>query len=171
MTEAYIVDVLRTPTGRRRGMLAEIHPADLGAHAIGTLVGRNNIPPEEYDDVIFGCVDTVGPQAGNIARISWLAANLPLHIPGVTIDRRCGSSQQAVHFAAQAIMSGMQDVVVAGGVQHVAGGYWLRSHGRQSARPSGALRRLETLDRAVWYPARLTIFGRADDCRKMEYFT
>ena len=120
MTEAYIVDVLRTPTGRRRGMLAEIHPADLGAHAIGTLVGRNNIPPEEYDDVIFGCVDTVGPQAGNIARISWLAANLPLHIPGVTIDRRCGSSQQAVHFAAQAIMSGMQDVVVAGGVQNMS---------------------------------------------------
>lgn len=119
MTEAYIVDVLRTPTGRRRGALAEVHPVDLGAHAIGTLVGRNSIPPEDYDDVIFGCVDSVGPQAGNIARISWLAANLPLHIPGVTIDRRCGSSQQAVHFSVQAVMSGMQDVVVAGGVQNM----------------------------------------------------
>ena len=81
------------------------------------LVARNGIPADEYDDVIFGCVDTIGPLAGNIARTCWLAAGLPLTVPGVTVDRQCGSSQQAVHFAAQAVMSGTQDVVVAGGVQ------------------------------------------------------
>ncbi len=117
MAEAFIVDALRTPTGKRKGSLSQIHGADLGAHALKTLVGRNAIPAEDYDDVIFGCLDAIGPLAGNIARTSWLAAGLPLHVPGVTIDRQCGSSQQAVHFAAQAVMSGTQDVVVAGGVQ------------------------------------------------------
>ena len=117
MAEAYIVDALRTPTGKRKGSLAHMHGADLGAHALKTLVERNKIPAEDYDDVIFGCLDAIGPLAGNIARTSWLAAGLPLHVPGVTIDRQCGSSQQAVHFAAQAVMSGTQDVVVAGGVQ------------------------------------------------------
>ncbi|WP_028080201.1 acetyl-CoA C-acetyltransferase [Solimonas soli] len=117
MAEAYIVDTLRTPTGKRKGSLAHMHGADLGAHALKTLVERNKIPAEAYDDVIFGCLDAIGPLAGNIARTSWLAAGLPLHVPGVTIDRQCGSSQQAVHFAAQAVMSGTQDVVVAGGVQ------------------------------------------------------
>ncbi|MDP9139285.1 MAG: acetyl-CoA C-acetyltransferase [Pseudomonadota bacterium] len=117
MAEAYIVDALRTPTGKRKGSLSQLHGADLGAHALKTLVGRNAIPAEDYDDVIFGCLDAIGPLAGNIARTSWLAAGLPLHVPGVTIDRQCGSSQQAVHFAAQAVMSGTQDVVVAGGVQ------------------------------------------------------
>ncbi len=116
-SEAYIVDALRTPVGKRRGSLAEIHPADLGGFVLKTLVERNSIPADEYDDVIFGCVDTIGPLAGNIARSSWLAAGLPLNVPGVTIDRQCGSSQQAVHFAAQAVMSGTQDVVIAGGVQ------------------------------------------------------
>lgn len=117
MTEAYIIDALRTPTGRRKGGLAEVHPADLGGHALKTLVTRNKVPAEDYEDVIFGCVDTIGPLAGDIARTCWLAAGLPLHVPGVTIDRQCGSSQQSVHFAAQAVMSGTADVIVAGGVQ------------------------------------------------------
>lgn len=117
MAEAYIVDAVRTPTGKRRGTLANIHGADLGAHILKAIVERNAIPAEDYDDVIFGCLDAIGPLAGNIARTSWLAAGLPLHVPGVTIDRQCGSSQQAVHFAAQAVMSGTQDVVIAGGVQ------------------------------------------------------
>ena len=117
MAEAYIVDALRSPTGKRKGKLAHMHGADLGAHVIKHIVERNGIPAEEYDDVIFGCLDTVGPLAGNIARTSWLAAGMPLTVPGVVIDRQCGSSQQAVHFAAQAIMSGTNDVVIAGGLQ------------------------------------------------------
>lgn len=117
MAEAYIVDALRTPTGKRKGGLSHVHGADLGAYALKAIVARNAIPAEDYDDVVFGCLDTIGPLAGNIARSCWLAAGLPLHVPGVTIDRQCGSSQQAVHFAAQAVMSGTQDVVVAGGVQ------------------------------------------------------
>jgi acetyl-CoA C-acetyltransferase len=117
MAEAFIVDALRTPTGRRKGGLSEMHPADLGGHALKTLVERNEVPADDYEDVIFGCVDTIGPLAGDIARTCWLAAGLPLHVPGVTIDRQCGSSQQAVHFAAQAVLSGTCDVVVAGGVQ------------------------------------------------------
>ena len=117
MPQAYIVDALRTPTGKRRGSLAHVHGADLGAHVIKALVERNDIPPADYDDVIFGCVDTIGALAGDIARTSWLAAGMPLSVPGTTVDRQCGSSQQAVHFAAQAVMSGTQDVVLAGGVQ------------------------------------------------------
>ncbi|MFM0175038.1 acetyl-CoA C-acetyltransferase [Paraburkholderia sediminicola] len=117
MKQAYIVDALRTPTGRRKGGLAQVHAADLGGFVLKELVARNAIPADEYDDVVFGCVDTIGPLAGNIARTCWLAAGLPLTVPGVTVDRQCGSSQQAVHFAAQAVMSGTQDVVVAGGVQ------------------------------------------------------
>ena len=117
MPEAYIIDATRTPTGKRRGSLQDIHGADLGAHVIKEIVERNNIPQNEYDDVIFGCLDTVGPLAGNIARTAWLVAGYDLVVPGVTVDRQCGSSQQAVHFAAMAIMSGTQDVVIAGGVQ------------------------------------------------------
>ncbi len=117
MAQAYIVDALRTPTGRRKGGLAELHPADLGGYVLRELVERNDVPGEDYEDVLFGCVDTIGPLAGDIARTCWLAAGLPVHVPGVTIDRQCGSSQQAVHFAAQAVLSGTMDVVVAGGVQ------------------------------------------------------
>nr|WP_295082085.1 acetyl-CoA C-acetyltransferase [uncultured Roseateles sp.] len=117
MAQAYIVDALRSPTGKRKGSLADVHGADLGAHVIKALVERNDIPPADYDDVIFGCVDTIGALAGDIARTSWLAAGMPLNVPGTTVDRQCGSSQQAVHFAAQAVMSGTQDVVLAGGVQ------------------------------------------------------
>src|SRR5882757_1997387 len=116
-SEAYIVDAIRTPTGRRRGGLAHVHAADLGGHVLRHLVDRNTIPADEYDDVVFGAIDAVGPLSYNVARTCWLAAGLPLTVPGVTIDRMCGSSQQAVHFAAQAVMSGTQDVVVAGGVQ------------------------------------------------------
>ena len=117
MAQAYIVDALPSPTGKRKGSLGAVHGADLGAHAIQAIVGRNAIPADEYDDVIFGCVDTIGALAGDIARTSWLAAGLPDCVPGTTVDRQCGSSQQAVHFAAQAVMSGTQDVVLAGGVQ------------------------------------------------------
>ncbi|MGB1438608.1 MAG: acetyl-CoA C-acetyltransferase [Luminiphilus sp.] len=115
--EAYIVDAVRTPTGRRRGSLARVHGADLGAVVLKAIVERNGIPEVDYDDVIFGCVDTVGPLAGDIARTCWLAAGLSDEVPGTTIDRQCGSSQQSVHFAAQAVMSGTMDVVIAGGVQ------------------------------------------------------
>jgi len=117
MPEAYIVDALRSPTGRRKGGLAHVHGADLGAHVLKNIVERNNIPDNEYDDVIMGCCDTIGPLAGDIARTAWLAAGLSQDVPGTTIDRQCGSSQQAVHFAAQAVMSGTQDVVVACGLQ------------------------------------------------------
>jgi len=119
MTEAYLVEAVRTPVGRRRGGLAAVHPADLSAHVMRELVERAGIDPAEVDDVIWGCVDTVAAQAGDIARTGWLAAGLPETVPGVTIDRQCGSSQQAVHFAAQGVMSGTVDLVVAGGVQNM----------------------------------------------------
>jgi acetyl-CoA C-acetyltransferase len=120
MAEAFIVDAVRTPVGRRGGGLAAAHPADLGAHVIRSLVSRTGVDPGAVDDVIVGCVDTIGPQAGDIARTAWLAAGLPEHVPGVTVDRQCGSSQQAVHFAAQAVLSGTADLVVAGGVQNMS---------------------------------------------------
>ena len=106
MPEAFIIDAVRTPVTRRGGGLAGVHPADLGAHVIKALLARTQADPEAVDDVVFGCVDTVGPQAGDIARTAWLAAGLPEAVPGVTVDRQCGSSQQAVHFAAQAVLSG-----------------------------------------------------------------
>ena len=117
MPEAFIVDAVRTPVGRRGGGLSGVHPADLGAHAIGALVDRTGVDPGAVDDVYLGCVGQIGAQTGNIARTAWLAAGLPQHVPGTTIDRQCGSSQQAVHFAAQAVMSGTADLVVAGGVE------------------------------------------------------
>jgi acetyl-CoA C-acetyltransferase len=120
MPEAFIVDAVRTPVGRRGGGLAAAHPADLGAHVIKSLLARTQTDPLAVDDVVFGCVDTVGPQAGDIARTAWLAAGLPEAVPGVTVDRQCGSSQQAVHFAAQAVLSGTADLVVAGGVQNMS---------------------------------------------------
>ena len=117
MREASIVDAVRSPFGRKKGSLAEVHPADLGAHAIRALVERSGIDPAAVDDVVWGCCETIGGQAGDIARTAWLVAGLPEEVPGVTIDRQCGSSQQAVHFAAQGVMSGTQDLVVAGGSQ------------------------------------------------------
>ncbi|WP_405568794.1 acetyl-CoA C-acetyltransferase [Streptomyces sp. NBC_01167] len=120
MGEAYIVEAVRTPVGRRRGGLAGVHPADLGAHVLTALMARSGVDPSAVEDVVFGCLDTVGPQAGDIARTAWLAAGLPEEVPGVTVDRQCGSSQQAVHFAAQAVLSGTQDLVVAGGTQNMS---------------------------------------------------
>ena len=117
MTEAYIIDAVRTPIGRKKGGLAHLHPADLGAHPIRALVERTGIDAGAVDDVVWGCCDTIGPQAGDIGRTVWLVAGLPQHVPGTTIDRQCGSSQQAIHFAAQGVMSGTQDLVVAGGSQ------------------------------------------------------
>jgi acetyl-CoA C-acetyltransferase len=118
--EAYIVDAVRTPVGRKKGGLSKVHPADLGAHVLKALVERTGIDPHAVEDVVFGCVDTIGPQAGDIARTCWLAAGLPDEVPGTTIDRQCGSSQQAAHFAAQAVLSGTSDLVVAGGVQSMS---------------------------------------------------
>ena len=120
MAEAYIIDTLRTPVGKRGGSLSQVHPADLGAFTLKTLVERTGIDPSAVDDVVMGCLDTIGPQAGDIGRTAWLAAGLPEAVPGVTIDRQCGSSQQAVHFAAQGVMSGTQDLVVAAGVQNMS---------------------------------------------------
>ncbi|ATQ30735.1 acetyl-CoA acetyltransferase [Rhodococcus ruber Chol-4] len=120
MTEAYIVDAVRTPIGKKNGGLSAVHPADLGAHVIKAIVDRTGIDPSDVDDVVFGCVDAIGGQAGNIARTSWLAAGYPQHVPGVTVDRQCGSSQQALHFGAQAILSGTADLIVAGGVQNMS---------------------------------------------------
>jgi acetyl-CoA C-acetyltransferase len=120
MPEAYIVDAVRSPVGRRNGGLAGVHPADLGAHSIGALMERVDVDPAAVDDVVFGCVDTIGPQAGDIARTCWLVAGYSDEVPGTTVDRQCGSSQQAVHFAAQAVMAGVNDLVVAGGVQNMS---------------------------------------------------
>lgn len=119
MSQAYIIDAVRTPTGRKKGSLSGWHPADLGAIPITAIVERTGIDPAAVDDVIWGCVDAIGPQAGNVGRSCWLAAGYPEQVPGVTIDRQCGSSQQAIHFAAQGVMSGTQDLVIAGGVQNM----------------------------------------------------
>jgi acetyl-CoA C-acetyltransferase len=120
MPEAYIVDAVRTPVGKRGGSLSQIHPADLGAITLNALVDRTGIDPAAVEDVVMGCLDTIGPQAGDIARTAWLAAGLPETTPGVTVDRQCGSSQQAVHFAAQAVLAGVSDLVVAAGVQNMS---------------------------------------------------
>ena len=117
MAEAYIIDAVRTPMGRKKGSLAGLHPADLAAHPIRELIARSGIDANAVDDCVWGCCDTIGPQAGDIGRTAWLVAGLPQHVPGTTVDRQCGSSQQAVHFAAQGVMSGTQDLVVAGGSQ------------------------------------------------------
>ncbi|MBP2478105.1 acetyl-CoA C-acetyltransferase [Crossiella equi] len=121
MPEAYLIDAVRTPVGRRGGGLSAVHPADLGAHVITALFDRTPAAdPGDVDDVMFGCVDTLGAQAGDIARTAWLVAGFPEQVPGVTVDRQCGSSQQALHFAAQAVLSGTADLVVAGGVQNMS---------------------------------------------------
>ena len=117
---AYVIDAVRTAVGKRNGSLAGVHPVDLGASAWRGLFDRNDVDPGAVDDVIAGCVDAVGGQAGNIARLSWLAAGFPEEVPGVTVDRQCGSSQQAISFGAQAIMSGTADLIVAGGMQNMS---------------------------------------------------
>jgi len=117
MHSAVIVDAVRTPTGKNGGKLKDWHPASLGAHVLQALAARNPIDIEMIDDVIFGCVMQVGPQTLNVARNAVLTAGWPETIPATTIDRQCGSSQQAIHFAAQGVMSGAYDAVVAGGVE------------------------------------------------------
>lgn len=120
LREAYVIDAVRTPVGKRGGALAQVHPADLGAAALRGLLDRVSIDPANVDDVIVGCVDNIGPQAGNIGRTAWLVAGYPEEVPGVTVDRQCGSSQQAINFGAQAIMSGTAEMIVAGGVQNMS---------------------------------------------------
>jgi len=116
MTTAVIVDAVRTPVGRRGGSLAGWHPVDLAAQPLRALVERNDLDPAVVDDVVYGCTMQVGEQAMNIARNAALAAGFPDTVPGTTVDRQCGSAQQAIHFAAQAVLAGAMDVVVAGGV-------------------------------------------------------
>ena len=120
MSQAYLVDAVRTPVGRRGGALSGMHSADLAAHTLRALIDRTGVDPALVDDVVLGCCDTIGSQAGDIARTAWLAAGLPEEVPGVTVDRQCGSGQQAIHFAAQAVLSGTADLVVAGGVQNMS---------------------------------------------------
>jgi acetyl-CoA C-acetyltransferase len=120
MAEAYIIDAVRTAVGKRNGGLSGLHPVDLGAAAWRGLFDRNDVDPGAVTDVIAGCVDAVGGQAGNIARLSWLAAGFPEEVPGVTVDRQCGSSQQAISFGAQAVLSGTADMIVAGGMQNMS---------------------------------------------------
>jgi acetyl-CoA C-acetyltransferase len=120
MPEAYIVEAVRTAVGKRNGSLANVHPIDLGASAFHGLFERVDVDPAAVDDVVVGCVDAIGGQAGNIGRLAWLAAGYPEEVPGVTVDRQCGSSQQAISFGAQAIMAGTADVILAGGVQNMS---------------------------------------------------
>ena len=120
MGEAYVVDAVRTPVGRRKGGLSGEHPADLGAHPIRHLVERTGVDPAAIEDVVYGCIDNIGAQAGNIGRTCALVAGLPEAVPGTTVDRQCGSSQQAIAFAAQAVMAGTADLVIAGGVQNMS---------------------------------------------------
>jgi acetyl-CoA C-acetyltransferase len=120
VAEAYIVGAVRTPVGKRNGGLSGLNPVDLGAHALRALVERTGIDAGAVEDVIMGCVSQIGPQSLDIARQAWLSAGLPEHVPGVTVDRQCGSSQQALHFAAQAVLSGTQDLVIAAGVESMS---------------------------------------------------
>jgi len=120
VAEAFIVGAVRTPVGKRNGGLSAVHPADMAAHVLTELIARTAADPAAIDDVIMGCVSQIGPQSVDIARTAWLSAGLPENVPGVTIDRQCGSSQQAVHFAAQAVLSGTQDLVVAAGVESMS---------------------------------------------------
>jgi acetyl-CoA C-acetyltransferase len=119
-SEAYIVGAVRSPVGKRNGGLSSVHPADLAAHVLRELITRTGADPSAIEDVVMGCVSQAGPQAVDIARTAWLSAGLPESVPGVTIDRQCGSSQQAVHFAAQGVLSGTQDLVIAAGVESMS---------------------------------------------------
>src|ERR1700685_672528 len=120
MRDAVIVEAVRTPIGKRNGALAEIHPADLSAMVLSGLAQRSGIDPALVDDVIWGCVSQAGEQTLDIARTAVLAAGWPESVTGVTVDRQCGSSQQAVHFAAAGLIAGQYDVVVAGGVESMS---------------------------------------------------
>jgi acetyl-CoA C-acetyltransferase len=117
MSEAFIIDAVRVAGGRRKGRLANVHAVDLGAMSLNALLARSKFDPAAVDDVIFGCVTQAGEQSQHVGRNCVLASKLPQSVPAVTIDRQCGSSQQALHFAAQAVMAGVQDLVIAGGVE------------------------------------------------------
>ena len=117
MPAAFVVDAVRTPIGKRNGSLRGWHPVDLSALVVEALVRRNGVDPSAVDDVIWGCVSQTGEQALNVGRWVALAAGLPEHVPGVSLDRQCGSSQQAIHFAAQGVMAGVYDIAIAGGVE------------------------------------------------------
>jgi acetyl-CoA acetyltransferase family protein len=119
MREAVIVEAVRTPVGKKAGALAGWHPVDLLAEVLKAAVERSGIDPATVDDHITGCVSQTGEQAINIARNAWLAAGLPEEVPAVTIDRQCGSSQQAAHFAAQGVMAGVYDLAIASGIEHM----------------------------------------------------
>ena len=119
MPNAVIIDAVRTPVGRRNGILKDIHPVDLAAIPLRAIVERNQLDPSQIEDVIMGTVSQTGEQAYNVGRNAALAAGFPEEVPGVTIDRQCGSSQQAAHFAAQAVMAGAQDIVIAAGVENM----------------------------------------------------
>src|SRR3979411_886538 len=120
MRDAVIVEAVRTPMGRRNGKLVEIHPAALGSLVLKELVGRAGIEAGQVDDVVFGCVMQTGEQSLNVARNAWLTAGFPFTTPGTTVDRQCGSSQQAIHFAANLIQSGVCDITIAGGVESMS---------------------------------------------------
>ncbi|MFC5822744.1 acetyl-CoA C-acetyltransferase [Nonomuraea insulae] len=120
MAEAYIVGAVRTPVGKKKGGLSTVHPTDLAAHTLKALIERTGVDPAAVEDVIMGCVMQFGPQSMDIARNAWLSAGLPETTAGVTIDRQCGSSQQSIHFAAQGVLSGTQDLVVAAGVESMS---------------------------------------------------
>ena len=120
MLDAYIVGAVRTAGGRKNGRLSKVHPIDLGAEVVDALVARTGVAVDEVDDVIFGCVSQVGAQSSNIARNVCISSVLGEGVPGTTVDRQCGSGQQAMHFAAQAVLSGTQDLVIAGGVESMS---------------------------------------------------
>ncbi|MGV0838239.1 acetyl-CoA C-acyltransferase [Mycolicibacterium thermoresistibile] len=117
MSEVFIVDAIRTPMGRRNGGLSTVHPTDLGAELLVRLVERNNVDPKTIDDVVLGCINQIGAQSANLARNCVLSAGFPDTVPGVTVDRQCGSSQQALHFAAQGVLAGSYDLAIAGGLE------------------------------------------------------
>ena len=120
MREAVIVEAVRTPIGRRNGKLKDVHPVVLGSHVLKEIVKRAGIAPEQVEDVVFGCVGQAGEQSLNIARNAWLTAGFPVTTPATTVDRQCGSSQQAIHFAANLIQAGVCDVTIAGGVESMS---------------------------------------------------
>ena len=138
MSDAVIVAAVRTPVGKRNGGLSGVHPVDLSAHVLNALAERTGVNPEVVDDVIWGCVSQVGEQTFDIARNAVLSAGWPLSVPGVTVDRQCGSSQQSVHFAAAGLVSGQYDVVVAGGVESMSRVPMGSSIGQVGANPSGS---------------------------------
>src|SRR5271168_3448097 len=138
MRDAVIVDAVRTPVGKRKGALSSLHPAALSALVLNALAERNGIDPAVVDDVIWGCVGQFGEQTFDIARNAVLSAGWPLSVPGVTVDRQCGSSQQSVHFAAAGLVSGQYDLVVAGGVESMSRVPMGASMGREGANPSGS---------------------------------